>query len=91
MKLYQNKKCLHSKRNCQQNKKAANQMGEDICKQQLCKGLICKIYKEFTQLNPKKTIQFKKWAEDLDTSLKKTKMANRCMKRFSTALLEKCK
>ena len=36
MGLYQTTKLLHSKRNQQQNKKATNWMGDDICKQQLC-------------------------------------------------------
>ena len=39
MRLYQTKKLLHSKRNHQQNQKASNQMGDDICKQQFQQGV----------------------------------------------------
>ena len=58
------KKLLYNKRNQQQNKKATNSSGH---------GLISKIYKELIQLDTKQqTIQLKKWAENLDSSSKKT-------------------
>ena len=41
--LYQTEKVLQSKRNQQQNKGATDQIGHDICKQQLLQRLILKI------------------------------------------------
>ena len=69
MGLHQTKTFLHSKGNCQQNKKTTHIMGEHTGK-----GLISKIYKEVIHLNTKKTNNPLKNGQrtSIDTSPKRT-------------------
>ena len=66
MGLLQTKKLPCSKGNRHQNEKATDWMGDDICKRPVGLGVESKTYKEFVQLDNRKTNHLiKKRAEDL--------------------------
>ena len=80
-------KLFHSKGNHQQNKKTTYGLGENICKRCNQQGLISKIYKQFIQLNIKKTKQPNQKMSRSHFSKEDIQMAYRHMKRCSTLLI----
>ena len=71
MELYQTKKLLHGQRNHQKTKQQPTEWEMIFANDSSNKGLITKIYKELIYLNSKQTIQFKKWAKNLNKHIPK--------------------
>ena len=79
---------MHSKRNHKLNEKTVCGLGEKFANDAIDMGLISKMYKQFIQLNNRKTNNpVKKWEKDLNRHFSKediTKMPNKHMRRCST-------
>ena len=78
-------KKLHNKRNNKQNEKANHGMGENICKPNVNRQLISKIYKLLIQLN--NNMIFNRQINYIDISKEDIQMAKRYRKRCSTYLI----
>ena len=81
---------MHSKGNYKQGEKTTSEWEKIIAKETTFKGSISKIYKQFIQLNTRKTNNpIKKWGKGLNRQFSKEdiQMANKHMKRCSTLLI----
>ena len=81
---------MHSKGNYKQGEKTTSEWEKIIAKETTFKGSISKIYKQFIQLNNRKTNNpIKKWVKDLNRHfcMEGIQIANEHIKRFSTSLI----
>ena len=81
---------MHSKETINKVKRKPSEWEKIIAYETIDKGLISKIYKQFMQLNTRKTNNpIKQWEKDLNKHYSKedTQMANKHMKKHSTLLI----